>query len=325
MKKTALLLATLAAGVLLNAQETRLVKFGLITDAHVCDKGDQSPVITVNATARYFTGGLSKIEAFAKAMNESQAAFVAELGDLADSPADGSLSADKRKAAAQGFAEAAEAKLALFKGPRYHVFGNHATAQMSKDEYLTRITSTGIAKNASYYSWNTAGVHFIVLDANFKADGSSYSGNAGEPGAGYTWDDANVPASEMAWLKSDLAANRLPTVVLTHQLLNPQELIEPAFDPHLTVRNAGDIRSLLEKSGTVVAVFSGHHHDGGYQVVNGIPYVVLQASAAYGNDVSYHNQYSLVEIYQEGRHFKVTVDGHGVQKSYVLGTTLPQS
>ena len=325
MKKPVLLLATLAAASLLNAQEARLVRFGLITDTHVCDKGDQSPVITVNATARYFTGGLSKIEAFAQAMNASQAAFVAELGDLADSPADGSLSAERRKAATQGFAEAAETKLALFKGPRYHVLGNHATAQMSKADYFTRIASTGIAKNASYYSWNTAGVHFIVLDANFKADGSPYSGNAGEPGAGYTWDDANVPAAEMAWLKSDLAANKLPTVVLTHQLLNPQELIEPAFDPHLTVRNAGDIRSLLERSGTVVAVFSGHHHDGGYQVVNGIPYVVLQASVAYGNDVSYHSQYSLVEIYQDGKNVKVTVDGHGLQKSYVLRATLTGS
>jgi hypothetical protein len=79
VKKPGLLLATLAAGGLLNAQETRLVRFGLLTDTHVCDKGDQSRVITVNATARHFTAGLAKIEAFAGTMNASQAAFVAEL------------------------------------------------------------------------------------------------------------------------------------------------------------------------------------------------------------------------------------------------------
>jgi hypothetical protein len=100
MKKPGLLLATLAAASLLNAQETRLVRFGLLTDTHVCDKGDQSRVITVNAAARHFTAGLATIEAFAGTMNAGQAAFVAELGNVADSPVDGSLGAEQRRAAA---------------------------------------------------------------------------------------------------------------------------------------------------------------------------------------------------------------------------------
>lgn len=307
---------------LLNAQETKLVQFGLITDTHVCDKADQSPVIALNASPRFFTGGLAKIEAFSQAMNRRGAAFVAELGDLTDNPANSSLTPDQRRVTAQGFAQAAEEKLALFKGPRYHVFGNHDTDQMSKNDYQTKVSNTSIPPGATYYSWNAQGVHFIILDASFKADGSSYSGKAGDPGTGYSWDDANVPAEEMSWLKADLAANKLPTVVFTHQLLNPQELIDPAFDPHHTIRNAADVRSVLEKSGTVAAVFSGHYHDGGYQVVNGIPYVVLQASAAYGNDVSYHNQYAFVEVYAEGKNCKVTVDGNGLQKSYILRTVL---
>jgi alkaline phosphatase len=322
MKRIILAFVALGGCLLLNAQETKLAQFGLITDTHVCDKADQSPVISLNATPRYFTGGLAKIEAFAKAMNVRGAAFVAELGDWTDDPADPSLSVDQRLASAKGFAGSAEAKLALFKGPRYHVFGNHDTDLMSKDDYLTQISNNGIAGQASYYSWKAGGVHFIVLDADFKTDGSSYSGRAGDPGAGYAWDDANLSPAEVAWLKADLSSNKLPTIVFVHQPLNPQELIDPAFDPHYAARNAADVRSLLEKSGTVIAVFSGHYHDGGYQLVNGIPYVVLQASCAYGNDVAYHNQYAFVEVYQDGKNCKVVVDGNGLQRSYVLRASL---
>jgi Calcineurin-like phosphoesterase len=321
-KMTAILLTVLALGGILNAQESRLIRFGLITDTHVCDKADQSPVITVNATARYFTGGVDKLEAFAKSMNKAGAAFIAELGDFTDNPADGSLSVEKKRSAALGFAETAETKLAIFKGPRYHVFGNHDTDQMGKSDYLAKISNSGVPPGATFYSWNISGVHFVVLDASFKADGSSYSGRPGEPGSGYSWDDANIPVGELNWLNVDLAANKLPTVILTHQLLNPMEQIDATFDPHHTVRNADNVRTILEKCGTVVAVFSGHYHDGGFQNINGIPYVVLQANTAYGSDVAYHNQYALVEIAQDGKNCKVTVDGYGLQKSYVLRAAL---
>ncbi len=131
-----------------------------------------------------------------------------------------------------------------------------------------------------------------------------------------------VPKEEADWLKADLAATKKPTIVFTHQLLNPQDLIEPNFDVKHLIANAADIRSILEKSGVVVAVFSGHYHDGGFQNVNGIGYVVLQANAAYGNDVAYHNQYSTVDVYAEGKKTKVVVAGNGAQKSYVINATV---
>jgi alkaline phosphatase len=321
----AILCAAIAALALVQpvaAQEGRLVRFGLITDVHVCDKPDQSPLISVNAGPRYFTGGLPKLEAFAQAMNKTGAAFVAELGDYTDNPVDGALSPEKKKAASLGYAEAAEAKLALFKGPRYHVFGNHDTDNANKEDFLTKVTNTGVG-TATYYSFNSGGVHFVVLDAGFKSDGKPYSGVPGAPGYGYTWDDANIPAAEIAWLKADLAANKLPTVVLAHQLLNPQEQVDKDFDPKHTVRNAAEVRAVLEKSGTVLAVFAGHYHDGGYQQVAGVHYVTLQANAAYGNDASYHNQYATVEVSSEGGSaYRVTVLGNGLQKNYILAGTL---
>ncbi len=303
-----------AAGI--YAEEAKLVSFGLITDTHVCDKADQSGVISLNASPRYFTGGLAKLEAFARAMNEAKVAFIAELGDFSDNPVNAAISADKKRLAALSFQEAGEAKMALFIGPRYHVFGNHDTDQASKDDVQARLINTGIPAGQTYYSFNKGNVHFIVLDAGFKTDGTAYAAS------NYTWDDANIPAAELAWLKTDLAGTNLPTVVLTHQLLNPQEQIDPNFDVQHTIHNAAAIRSILEASGKIVAVFSGHYHDGGFQAVNGISYVVLQANAAYGNDASYHNQFAIVDVYADGKSIKLAVAGNGMQKSYVIKASM---
>ena len=313
------------AGAALGAQPTRALRFGLITDTHVCDKADQASTISLNATPRYFTGGLAKIETFSLAMNKAGAAFVAELGDFTDNPSDGSLTYDKRKAAVLGYLEAAEAKLALFKGPRYHVFGNHDTDQLSKEDVKAKAPDSvqGLSDGRYYFSFNQGGLHFVVLDAGFRSDGAAYSGVPGSAGAGYAWSDANIPAAELAWLKADLAATKLPTIVFGHQLLNPEEQVDAAFDPAHAVKNAADVRAVLEKSGLVLAVFAGHYHDGGYQLVNGIHYVTLQASAAYGDDVTYHNQYATVDVYQDGKKYQIAIAGNGGLKSYVLSATLP--
>jgi predicted phosphodiesterase len=314
-----------AAGAALGAQAQRLVRFGLVTDTHVTDKADQAPAISLNATPRYFTGGVAKLEAFGAAMNKAGAAFVAELGDLTDNPSDGSLSFDARKAAALGYLQRAEAAFATFKGPRYHVFGNHDTDQLSKADVkaIAQDSVKGLPAGQYYFSFDQGGIHFIVLDAGYKADGSPYSGVPGTAGSGYAWSDANVPAAELAWLKADLAATKLPTIVLSHQLLNPEEQVDAAFDPAHSVKNSADVRAILEKSKLVLAVFAGHYHDGGFQQVNGISYVTLQANAAYGNDVSYHNQYATVDVYKDGSKYQVAVAGNGVQRSYVLNSILP--
>jgi alkaline phosphatase len=323
MKKTLiiLVLAAMAASGLF-AQAASLVSFGLITDTHVCDKPDQSNTIALTASPRYFTGGLAKLEAFGKAMNEAGADFVAELGDFTDNPVNGTLPPGERRKAALGFMEAAEARLATFKGPRYHVIGNHDNDQASKEDFLSKATNTGIAAGATYFSFNRGGIHFVVLDAGFKSDGSPYSGIPGQPGFGFSWDDANITAEQLNWLKADLAGTKLPVIVFTHQELNPQELIDAAFDPKHCVKNAAAVRGVLEGAKKVLAVFSGHYHDGGYQEVNGIRYVVLQANAAYGNDASYHNQYALVKVFAEGRNYTVALSGNGMQRSYAFTRAL---
>ncbi|HWR12687.1 MAG TPA: metallophosphoesterase [Rectinemataceae bacterium] len=324
MKKFPVLLLalTLVAGSLFAQPSGAMVTFGLISDTHVCDKSDQSVAIALNASPRYFSGGLAKIEAFSMAMNAAGADFVAELGDFTDNPATPGLTPAQRRETAMGFMRAAETRFALFRGPRYHVFGNHDTDQAAKADFLSIVKNTDTASGASYYSFDRGGVHFIVMDSSFRANGASYSGIPGEPGSGYSWDDANIPAEEVAWLAADIAAAAAPVVVLTHQQLNGQELVDAAYDPKHSVRNAPVVRGVLEASGKVLAVFGGHYHDGGYQEIGGINYIVLQANAAYGNDVSYHNQYATVKIFSEGGKYTVSFSGNGMQRSYAFSKVL---
>ena len=191
------------------------------------------------------------------------------------------------------------------------MFGNHDTDQMSKEQYVEHISNSAVSPASSYYSFDRQGVHFVVLDASFKSDGSAYSEVPNTPGAGYKWSDANVPQAELDWLKADLAASKGPVIVFAHQYLNPAEQVDAQFDPVHAVRNAEAIRKMLEQSGKVLAVFAGHYHDGDFQSINGIAYVGLQASAAYGNDTAYHNQYAVVDVLREGPAYRVLVQGHG--------------
>jgi hypothetical protein len=165
--------------------------------------------------------------------------FVIELGDFSDNPSDSALPQDKKSAAALAFLKNAESKFALFNGPRYHVFGNHDTDQLSKEQVLSVLSNTGIAAGKSWYSFDQAGVHCVVIDASFKTDGTSYAVS------NYSWDNTKVPAEEIEWLKADLAATKLPTIVFTHQMLNSQEQIE-----------AGSIRIMSSKTRAISARIS---------------------------------------------------------------------
>lgn len=314
---------TIISNVLLSAEEKKITTFGIITDVHVCDKPDQASVISPTAGPRYFTGGLAKLDAFVNAMNQINADFIIELGDFTDNPVDSTLSFEKKMEATQNFLTQAEARFALFKGARYHVLGNHDTDQSNKAAINAKIINTGIQANGkNYYSWDKNGVHYVVIDGSFTSKGADYSGTPGEAGFGYTWDDTIIPQEEAEWLAKDLSTTQSPVVVFTHQLLNPQDRIEKDFDVKHLYKNAEEIRSILEESGKVIAVFSGHYHDGGYQMVNAITYMVLQANVAYGNDVSYHNQYATVEIYQDGKKYRINVIGHGLQKNYDVQTEI---
>lgn len=253
--------------------------FGLVTDLHYADKEPWS--------TRYYRDSLAKLTEAVAAFNSANAAFAVELGDIIDK-------ADKE--IEYGYLRDIDAVFRSFNGGRHYVIGNHDVATFSKDEFLS---ACGSEKN--YYSFDMHGRHFVVLDANYNKDGSPY--NAGN----FDWKETYIPESELSWLSDDLAAAKgKRTAVFIHQNLHDET------DPH-GVKNAPDVRRVIEDSGCVSAVFQGHMHTGGYMEIEGIPYVTLRAAVE--GEGTGNNSYAIVHWAGDG---SLKVEGFGKQQGYNL-------
>jgi len=258
---------------------THPVSFGLVADLHYAGKDTWK--------TRCYRDSGDKLRACVETLGRLRADFIVELGDFVDK-------ADKETE--YGYLASIDGIFSTFAGDRHYVLGNHDVATFSKTEF---IRGCGARKN--YYSFDFYGTHFVVLDANYRRDGTPY--DAGN----FDWTDSAVPDSELRWLEYDLGeASGGRTVVFIHQNLHNER------DPH-GVKNAPAVRSILEKAGTVAAVFQGHMHSGGYAEIGGIPYVTLRA-AVEGCGLE-NNSFALVEIDDAG---KITVKGFGRQESYTL-------
>jgi len=264
-------------------------RFGIVTDSHYADAD------TVGS--RYYLHSLEKLTECVELMNAQKVDFLVELGDFKDqnNPPVEQKTITYLRAVEKIFQE--------FNGLIYHVLGNHDIDSISKEQFLNNVNNTNIEPSKSYYSFDFNRVHFVVLDANYRADGTEYDhGN-------FNWTDANIPAAELNWLRQDLAAAHGPTIVFIHQLLDGTGSVY--------VNNAADIRQILEQSGKVTAVVQGHHHEGSYSYIEGIHYYTLKAMVE--GPGQENNSYAIVEIRPDK---SITVSGYrkAVSKQLIPAT-----
>ncbi len=259
--------------------ESPVVRFGFITDCHYAGN-------LANSGNKHYTASLKKMRAFTDAMNAAKVDFVMEGGDFKDlgrSPKESLANLDK-----------IEKEFARFKGPRYHVIGNHDLDNLTKEEFLSHVTNAGgSAKN--FYSFDVGGIRFIVLDGNFKHDAREY--RRGD----FDWKDSLVSADQLAFLKAELAAAPGACIPIIHQRLD-------AEDPTV-VRNAARVRRILERSGKVKCVIQGHRHEGAFRIINGIGYFTHKAAVVGGENVQ---AWSVIEVYPCGG---IRVCGHDTAAS----------
>jgi DNA repair exonuclease SbcCD nuclease subunit len=248
----------------------RSVRFGIVTDCHYADADALG--------TRFYRESLDKLAEGVARLSAEGVDFVVELGDLKDQDRP---PVERRTLR---YLQRAEAVLQRFRGATYHVLGNHDMDSLSKQQFLANVENTGIDKSRSYYSFDVRDLHCIVLDANYKSDGSDYDRGR------FDWKDANIPASELDWFHRDLAASHGPVVVFVHQLLDGTGSVY--------VKNASEVRQILQASGKVLAVFQGHHHPGAYSLVDGIHYYTLKAVVeGHGRD---NNSYAVVAVQPNG-------------------------
>lgn len=275
---------TTAAGLMLSPDlfaksgEKSMVRFGMLSDIHYAEREPQ--------WNRLYRQSLAKVKEAIDRMNQEKLDFVIELGDFKDQDE------VPNETNTLEYLTNIESVFHKFKGPTYHVLGNHDTDGISKQQFLERVENTGIPNTESYYSFNRKGIHFVVLDGDFTKEGKAYDhGN-------FSWDDSFIPESQINWLKDDLKENTLPVIVFVHQMLSPTR------DVKLEVQNAAEVRQVLEQSGKVLCVFQGHVHEESYNLINGIHY--YSVNAVVDGDGPENNAYMIVDVYKNG---SLKIDG----------------
>jgi alkaline phosphatase len=244
LQSSTLCLAGMGASTLLAADQDAkpLLRMGLMTDLHY---GDKDPTRT-----RFYREALGKLDEAVDYFGSEKPAVVVELGDFIDQ-------ADSVEREI-GWLKEMEQHYARLTMPRHYVLGNHCVGTLTKAEFAQHTGSTG-----GHDSFEVGGVTFLIPDACYREDGTPYERK------NFNWQDANLPRHELAWLESELGKASGPVVVLAHQRLDESK-------PH-AVRNAAEVRALLQKSGKVLAVFQGHSHKNDYQQIQGIHYTTLVA------------------------------------------------
>lgn len=241
-------------------------RFGIVTDSHYADTNERNN--------RFFRESVDKMAECVEFMNRQKVDFLVELGDFKDQ--DNSPVEERTL----WYLWTIEKVFQRFQGPKYHVLGNHDMDGISKEQFLKNITNTSVYSEQTFYSYDSHGVHFVVLDANFRADGAAYDhGN-------FEWTDTSIPQVQLDWLQKDLEATYLPTIVFVHQLLDG--------NGDLYVKNAEEVREILQASGRVLAVFLGHKHEGDYHNIAGIHYYTLIAMVD-GSGLA-NSSYAIVEV-----------------------------
>ena len=259
-----------------NEQDRRVLNVGMVTDLHYADK---PPV-----GSRHYRETPGKLEVAAEKLKQQRPDFIVELGDFVDA-------ADSRDVEL-GYLKQINRQFSAICQSRHYVLGNHCVHTLTKDEFLN-----AIGRPKSYYSFDAGGFHFIVLDSCFRSDGEPYGRK------NFVWTDANVPTSELDWLRQDLNTTANRTIVFAHQRLD--------VNNHYGVKNAAAVRSVLEESGKVLAVLQGHSHRNDHTEIGGIHYGTLVAMVE-GSGAD-NNAFSFMRIGTDG---SIQIEGFLKQSNY---------
>lgn len=224
-----------------------VLRIGIITDLHFGPRAlFHGRLRKMSDLAPHLTG------AFVRRMNEEvHPDLVLTLGDVIE---DASLEEDRAR-----YGEAM-AVLSGLQAPVRHVVGNHDTINQTDD----MIRETWGHEGELFYSFDTGGFHFSVLRTIERAH-----------------KDCRIDPEQIAWLREDLAATRLPSVVAMHHSAAEQDLRGNPWFEHAPavalVKGREALREVIANSGRVVMVVNGHLHWSHVGIHDGVPYVTIQS------------------------------------------------
>jgi len=249
-------LSAFCGGVLFadDAVPNAPLHIGIFTDLHAHDTDSPNE-------GKVMIDYKERLSACVEAMNAWPADLVIQLGDFVNGRyVMGAPFGEPERI--MGILEEAEEIYAKFNGPRYYVLGNHDIYDLSKEEFLERVGAS-----SRYLSFDTGGYHIVILDAQY---------NKKEEDLSHTFwvVQGNIPQDELDWLRDDLAVTSKPTIVCVHQ---PLDVDFDMLSGGPAIFNNEAVKTVLEESGVVIAVFQGHDHENNYTLINEIHYLTFEA------------------------------------------------
>ncbi len=166
--------------------------------------------------------------------------------------------------------------------PCYHCLGNHDVLGWSSRRKVAlddpdlgkRFIMDRLGMQRSYYSFDHAGWHFVVLDSIYP--------KRFDHGPGY---EPRIGPEQLEWLRYDLgAAGERPKVLVTHiaAFCNMGQInADPgykAMDGHMVLWDTRELRTILERH-RVKALLQGHSHRIEDYRFNGVWYVTSAAAS----------------------------------------------
>lgn len=244
----------LAAGMLwgLRAYSTSAgLKFVQLSDVHFLADG-------VNTTYK-MTGASPKLldDAIAQINEQSDIDFVMITGDLIDKPFEKEL-------------RAIMPHMQQLKYPWYFAFGNH---DRCVGGYLNTVVYMQMLKDGNpsyvfklpYYSFvPKKGYKVIVLDDIITNEVTS---------------QGFIGKEQLQWLEKELDKSKKDTILIFMHI----PIIEPFSSPSHKLKNASELKNLIESYKNPIGVFQGHYHSAKITQNDNVLYVNSPALVSYPN------------------------------------------
>lgn len=235
----------------LNAYSQQGLKFAQVSDVHFSTYGK-------NTTFKLTGDSPALLDDAINQLNEiPNLEFVMFTGDLIDKSFENQLTA-------------LMPHLANLKHKWYYAYGNHDTCVGG---YLTPEVYRDIIKknnpnfnfNSNYYSFSPQkGYKVIVLDSIIREEITS---------------NGRISDTQLKWLDEELKKSQKDTVLIfTHV-----PVIEPFSSPGHRLKNASEVKGIIEKYKNPIAVFQGHYHGAKIIQENNVLFVSAPALVSYPN------------------------------------------
>lgn len=218
-------------------KEEPFIRIGLISDSHFALKESEGE--------KFYRDSLKKMQEAVSYFNKATVNFSVHLGDVKD------VNKELDRAETFDYLEKIKTVFNDLDQPIHYCLGNHDIDINYKQEFLRSLSNNKADPLKSYYSFESGGILFVILDTNFDQKGKDISYLNYKD-----WQASYIDTQQLEWLDNLLENNSLPTIVFCHHPLYPCVFDEKKY--HLV--NYKELRKVIDDHQKVQVVLTGHAH-----------------------------------------------------------------